>query len=74
MSADLYVRPIRTDGERLPKKLRDIFREKVCNGWTWVSVDRSYIVALRDAGIEGAERLLEIYDESGGGIEMKIEN
>lgn len=74
MSSDLYVRPRKDEGERLSKALRDIFYERICNGWTWMRLDRSFIEGLVAAKVEDADKLLEIYDDADGSIEMKIEN
>lgn len=74
MSANLYVRPRKNDGEKLSKALRDIFYENIRSGWTWLRLDRSFIEGLVAAKVEDAEKLLEIYDDADGDIEMTIEN
>lgn len=74
MSSALYVRqtPTEPEGIRLSFELKQALEKRgLMNDWDGLGIDRTYIEALDDAGIPGADALLEFYDQCHGRVEFR---
>ena len=69
MSTDLYWRPVSKDANILESHLKIVLRNSgITSGIHPVKVGREkidYLHGLKDAGIEGAEELIEIINKYG---------
>lgn len=77
MSMNLYVRknPAKTDNLCLGHSLRNIIAEEEGNisfKWRQVRISRDFLCGLVAAKVDGAERLLEFWDEHDGDVEFEI--